>query len=685
MIDYRVAERLVVLRLNDLPLNAIGLVMLDELRAAVRRAQSEPAVAAIVITGSPEHFSAGADVNIFRQFQSPDDCVRTSRLFQQAFQEVADSRIPVAAILAGRVAGSALELAAACRVRIATPGTSFAMPEVTLGINPGAGGTQRLPRLIGVESALRLMLTAETWNTQQAWQRGLVDAVCQYEAAFDLAEKLCLAESAPKSAAQPSVSDSVWTWAEKHLATVRPEVIAPREILRCVKVGLEKSFEAGLQQEQQSLAECMQTLAARNKIYLFFAARQASKPTAVHSGTAVPRLPQQAAVVGTGTMGAGIAQALVQAGMSVLLYDVEQSAVDRARQRIEGSLERRASEGKLSRQQVCQMLQRLSAARAVEQLWPAELVVEAVFEDQSVKQALLSRLEEVCRRQTIIASNTSTIPLAALAAGMVRPERLIGMHFFNPAHHMPLVEVIPSQQTAPQVVAAVLGVAKALRKTAVVVADRPGFLVNRLFVPYLKEAFWLLEEGADGADIDAVAQEFGFPMGPLRLADMAGLDILADTDRVLSRAYPRHGPLPLSVARLVQLRQLGQKSGGGVYSYSPGDYTPKHNPIAANVLAEVRQAAGRAVRKIDAPEIAERLVFRMIAEASWLLAEGVAQRESDIDVAMVLGVGFPDFRGGPLQYARSLGLTSVVQRLQKLAEVHGQRFTPCRWRFLAMN
>ncbi len=684
MIDYQVTERLAVLRLDDRPLNAIGFAMLDALRAAVQRAHSEPDVAAVVITGGPEHFSAGADVHIFRQLQSPEDCLRTSRTFQETFQQIADSRIPVAAVLSGRVAGAAVELAAACRVRIATPQTSFVMPEVTLGINPGAGGTQRLPRLVGVQSALQLMLTGKPWNAQEALEQGLLDAICCYDEALELAAKLCATAAATRYASPPGVSDAVWSWAEKFLATVRPEVIAPREILRCVKVGLDKSFQCGLQQEQQSFAECMQTLATRNKIYLFFAVRQAGKPPALRSGTdelATPQknseLPKKAAVVGAGNMGGGIAQALVQAGIEVMLYDVEQAALARARQRIEASLERRATEGKLTRQQVAQMLQKLSEATAIEQLASAELVVEAVFEEPSVKRDVLGRLEAVCGRRTIIASNTSTIPLGTLAAGMAHPHRLIGMHFFNPAHHMPLVEVIPSQHTSSEVLASVLAIAKALRKTAVVVADRPGFLVNRLFVPYLLEAFRLLEEGAEGADVDAVAQEFGFPMGPLQLADMAGLDVLASTAQVLGEAYPRHGPVPLSVSKLVQLRQLGQKTGRGVYSYRPGDYTPRHNPTISQVLAEARQTSGCSTRTIDAPEIAERLVFRMIAEATWVLAEGVAQHESDLDVAMVQGVGFPDFRGGPMRYARSLGLASVARRLQKLAETNGERFAPC--------
>lgn len=324
------------------------------------------------------------------------------------------------------------------------------------------------------------------------------------------------------------------------------------------------------------------------------------------------------------------------------------------------------------------MLGLLSTTADWRKIADAPLVIEAVFEDIPVKRAVIGEIEAACGDGAMIASNTSTISLDVLAEGMRHPERLIGMHFFNPAHRMPLVEIIRRDATLPSVVATALGFVKAIRKTPVLVRNREGFLVNRLFIPYLKEAFWLLEEGAEAPVIDSAMVEFGFPMGPLALIDMAGLDVLVLTDRVLSRAFPAHGPLSKVAVRLVERGHLGQKRGSGVYKYEKGDRTPRRSAEAAHVIAEVQQAEGRTPRPVGKGEITRRLVLRMVNEAFYVMEEGIAQRAADLDVAVVLGMGFPDFRGGVLTYARDLGLGNVLADLDKLAAECGARFAPCR-------
>jgi len=305
-------------------------------------------------------------------------------------------------------------------------------------------------------------------------------------------------------------------------------------------------------------------------------------------------------------------------------------------------------------------------------------VIEAVFEDVQVKRSVIRRLEDICAAGAIIATNTSTISLDVLAEGMRHDGRLIGMHFFNPAHRMPLVEIIYREATPPATVATALELAKRLRKTPVLVKNREGFLVNRLFIPYLKEAFWLLEDGADAPAIDRAMVEFGFAMGPLALSDMAGLDVLVSTDRVLGRAFPHHGSLSAIATGLVEAGHLGQKTASGVYRYEAGDYTPRFSQAARQIIAGVQAAAGRSRREIAADEITRRLVLRMVGEAFYVLQEAVARCESDLDVAMVLGTGFPDFRGGVLKHARDLGLDNVLVQLERLAEQFGERFSPCR-------
>jgi len=685
MIRYDVSDGACELRLDRPPLHTITFSLLEGLRLAIRRANSDQRVRGIVIAGDPDHFSAGADINIFREIACGEDAVRVSRVFQEAFGEMEDSAKPIAAAVAGKVMGSALELAAACHFRVCTRSARFSMPEVNLGINPGAGGTQRLPRLIGAEAALKILLTAKPVDARRALELGLVDEVCQSEHLVERARALISSASAPRKTGRrtekvqdAAVNRAAFEKAEESLADVREEIIAPRKILEAVRVGLEDSFSAGLLREQQAFAECMDTPATRNKIHLFFATRRTAKIPALDD--IKPAKISRAAVVGMGSMGTGIVHALMIAGLPVVAYDADDSATRRGIEGIKSSLQRRVAEGKLSPARAEEMLRQVSPAGRWEDLAGAELVIEAVFEDIRVKRSAIDRLEGVCGGETIIASNTSTISLDVLAEGMRHGERLIGMHFFNPAHRMPLVEIVHREKTSPAVIAASLALARQIRKTPVLVKNREGFLVNRLFIPYLKEAFWLLEDGTAAEAIDRSMVEFGFPMGPLALIDMAGLDILVSTDRVMMRAFPRHGGLSQIAVRLVERGFLGQKSGAGVYSYKKGDYTRFRHEAAEEIVAGVRREKGRAAAtsaEIADDEITRRLVLRMVAEAFYVIEESLVRRESDLDVAMVLGTGFPDFRGGVLKYARDLGLENVLGRLDQLEKRFGERFSPC--------
>lgn len=682
MIDYSVSDGICMLRLNSPPVNAITFDLLGELRGAIRRADSDDAVRGIVITGDARHFSAGADVNIFRDVTCAEDAMRASRVFQEAFEEVEESGKPVVAAVAGKVMGSALELPMACHFRVCTRDAKFSMPEVKLGIVPGAGGTQRLPRLVGVAMALKMLLTGETLNAEQALSAGLVDAVCEGEALVDEAVRLLESGGAPRRTrectdrvADTQANEAAFEKAKALLDANRSEIIAPAKIAEAVRAGLEESFEAGLRAEQTGFAECMDTLATQNKIYLFFATRETSK--AQSASEVRPAEIAKAAVVGMGSMGTGIAHAMIIGGVPVIVRDEDESALQRGIGRIRSSVQKRVQQGKLSEARAASMLSLISTTTEWQDIADAGLVVEAVFEDIDVKRAAIAGIEKACPSNTIIASNTSTLSLDVLAEGMQHPERLVGMHFFNPAHAMPLVEVIRRDETPGQVIATALKFAKAIRKTPVLVKNQEGFLVNRMFIPYLKEAFWLLEEGADAPAIDAAMVEFGFPMGPLVLIDMAGIDILVHTDRVMSQAYPQQGSLSPIAVRLVEQGHLGQKTGSGVYKYEGGDYTPCAHATTERLIRDVQQGKGLGPHEVSSKEITQRLVLRMVAEVFRTLEEGLAERESDVDVAMVLGAGFPDFRGGVVKYARDLGIGNVVSQLEQLALEHGARFAPC--------
>jgi 3-hydroxyacyl-CoA dehydrogenase len=381
--------------------------------------------------------------------------------------------------------------------------------------------------------------------------------------------------------------------------------------------------------------------------------------------------------VGLGTMGTGIAQALATAGIPTVVLDESPAVVERGLARIRNSLEKRAAQGKLSRQQSDQALAALRPAGQIADIRDADLVIEAVFEELETKRRVLAQIESVTRNETILATNTSTINLDRLAEALRRPQQLLGMHFFNPAHHVPLLEVIRRDATPADCLATVMDLAKRMGKRAVVVRNREGFIVNRLFIPYLKEAFWLLEEGAEPADLDGAMVEFGFPMGPLTVSDLVGLDIVLNADLVMGPVFPHHDPPPRTVVRLVERGHLGQKTGSGAYRYQPGDNTPHPSGVAQEVVAEVQRELGRGPRHVARDEIARRLVLRMVAEAFRVMEEGVAASESDVDVVTVLGIGFPGSRGGVLKYSRDLGLAAVASQLADLSAQCGPRFEAC--------
>jgi 3-hydroxyacyl-CoA dehydrogenase len=715
MISYSQWHGAAVLKFRSPPVNAISFATLEELLGALRRANDQPDVRGVVITGGSEHFSAGADLGIFQAIRSDADAVHASRVFQEAFQAIEDSPKPVIAAVAGQVLGGALELAMACHFRLAAEGSRFAMPEVNLGINPGAGGTQRLPGLVGLEAALAMLLGGRPIDARQAAAWGLIDAVCPVEKLLETAVAFLEAEPPIRKTtarieklADPAANQAALTQAEREIAAGRPELVAPREILAAVRAGLDdccvspgdaasagagvgrtanpSSDEADLSDglairptgflaEQEAFRRCMAARATQNKIYVFCASRQTAKIPELQSATAA-RI-TQAGVLGMGTMGAGIAQALIAAGLRVTACDESQAALEAGAARIRGSLDRRVAQGKLAAQKAEAAWARLATTLDGQAMAGAEVVVEAVFEDVAVKRAAIARLEAICPAGTIIASNTSTINLDVLAEGMRHPERLVGLHFFHPAQQMPLVEVVRRRTTPDDVVATVLGLAKAIGKTPVLVENREGFVVNRLFIPYLVEAFWLLEEGVRPAEVDRAMVDFGFAMGPFQLIDMSGLDILERTHAIMQRTFPHFGDLPPVARRLVERGHLGQKTGAGVYRYEPGDHTPHPHDLTEQAV-EVGWALARPGGDIGCEEIVSRLMLRMVAEAYRLMEEKIVRRTADVDVAMVLGTGLADFRGGVLRYASDLGLDHVLGELRRLSEQCGSRYSPCR-------
>ncbi len=604
MVTTETVDDVSVLGFDAPPLHTITLELLSELGQAIQRAGQDTVTRAIVVTGDASQFSAGADIHLFQQITSSEDAVRLCQVFQTAFQQIEDCPKPVVAAMAGNVIGGALELAMACHYRVASSHSRFMMPEVRLGILPGAGGTQRLPRLIGPAAALQMLLTAQTLDARQALELGLVDQVCPGPELVRCACDLALAAAGPRPTRQlvAKIQDAAARAtavgeARRIVVATRPEIVAPGKILEAVQAGWDDSFAAGLQREQHGFDQCLRSLATRNKIDLFFATRETGKIPELAGIKPAPL--QRAAVVGMGSMGTGIALTLMLAGVPVTVLDQSDDALARGTDKIRGTIDKRVVQSRLPQARADQLMSLLSTTTRWDEIDQANLVIESVFEDVDVKQSVLRQLDKVCLPDAILATNTSTIPLDELTAAMPHPDRLIGMHFFNPAHRMPLVEIVRRGGTPPEILATAVSWSRTLRKTPVLVASRVGFLVNRLFVPYVQEAFELLEEGADARAIDRSAIEFGFPMGPLALMDMTGLDILADSQRVLAAALPRHGPLSPIATDLVERGQLGQKTGAGVYRYEPGSHVPLKCEATEQVIAKVQRQRGRTARIIE--------------------------------------------------------------------------------------
>ncbi len=682
MIEYNVSDGLCFLQLNNPPHNTLSLDLLSDLRSSLGRAGGDESVTWIVMCGKESNFSTGADIHLFEAVSGHQEACEVSRRFQEAFAEVEASEKPVAVFLTGRVMGCGIELAAACHYRVCAPDAVFCMPGVNLATMPCGGGTQRLPRLVGPAMALDMLLTAGEVTSAEAKKAGLVDAICgpgEFEshlrAVFSSGTQLRNTIQITDKTSDAAGTEMALAIAEGRIGATRPEVVSPRKITDSVRAAVERSPEEGFACERESFASCMSTPAARNKIYLLLATRKAG---VIHSlATVTPRPVTTIGVIGMGTVGAEVSRAIAEHGFRVTIFDEHQETLTAAIEWIGESLEKHVSAGQMTRAAAARIRGRIVDINRWDRLAEADIIIEALHEDATLKRNAVEKIESVCGEDVTIATNTSILPLDDLASVMSHGKRLIGMHFFTPAHHTPLVEIIRLSGTGTGVVAGAVHFAQSIGKTPVLVENRPGYIVSRMLVPYMKEAFRLLEEGADPRVIDGVIEGFGFPKGPLAMADAVGLDALIRADRELRNTYD-HWELPSPIAMgFLDAGYSGVKSGAGVYKYRKGNPKPYDHGAAADIIRAVREGGTAPRRNIESPEIIQRLLLRMINEAFAILGEKIVQQESDIDVASVMAGGFPDFHGGVLRYARSLGPLNIASRLSKFAQGFGRRYTPC--------
>lgn len=667
---YEVRGPIAVITLDNPPVNGLGLATRVACAAGVERAEADPAVTAIVITGAGKAFSGGADI---KEFGSPKALAEPNLLSLIAVVE--NSSKPVVAAIHSVCMGGGLELSLGCHYRVAQSGTKVALPEVKLGLLPGAGGTQRLPRALGVEPALNMIVSGEPVEAQMLAQvpgQKLFDKIVDadvLDAAVKFAEEVSEKRPLPKvrelKARHPN-AEAYFQFARNMVGGMSKNFPAPLRCVEAVANAVNRKFDEGMRAERDDFVALMMTPESKALRHLFFAERVASKIADVPEDTPLRSI-AKVGVVGAGTMGGGIAMNFLNAGLPVTILETRQEALDRGVATIRKNYEAQVKKGKLKEDKYAQRMALLSTTLSYDALRDCDLVIEAVFEEITVKEAVFKQLDEVAKPGAILASNTSTLDVDRIASFTKRPQDVVGMHFFSPANVMKLLEVVRGKATAKDVLATVMAVAKKIRKTAVVSGVCDGFIGNRMIEQYSRQAGFLLDEGCSPQQVDKAVEKFGFAMGPFRMGDLAGNDI---GWAIRKRRYVDKPGMKYSASadRLCELGRFGQKTGAGWYDYQPGKRDAIPSPVVDEMLAKHREAIGAKKRDISDEEIVHRLVFALVNEAAHLLEEGIAQRASDVDMVYLTGYGFPMFRGGPMCYADTLGLFNVVQAMKRFAK-----------------
>ncbi len=671
LVGYDVQGAIATVTLNNAPVNALSCAVRTQLRDSVNDAINNSAVSAIVITSALPLFSAGADISEFSQPpQSP--------MLPDVLNAIEQSPKPVIAVLPGPAFGGGLELALACHYRITVAANKVGLPEVNLGILPGAGGTQRLPRLSDVKTSLDMIVTGKPQPVLSL--SGVFDKIVdgpEHLSDETYAFIQSLSDNAVRRTSEMplTMDDDTQAVFDQYRAGIEKKMkgfYAPLQCIDAVKAAFTLPFDEGLKREQTLFMACMDTPQARAQQHFFFAERAAGHVSDFDKATSVRNV-ESVAVIGAGTMGGGIAMNFANVGIPVTLVEREQQALDNGLTIIRNNYENTARKGRISESDVEQRMAMITPTTDMSAIGQADLVIEAVFEKLSVKQDVFKTLDELCKPGAILATNTSTLDVNEIAAVTSRPDDVIGLHFFSPANVMKLLEVVKTDSTSAEVIKTCMQLAKRIRKVPVLVGVCFGFVGNRMLEPYAREANRLLLEGASPERIDKVITDFGMPMGPFTMGDMAGLDI-GYFVRQSRQQEIAHDPSYAVVSdRLVEQGRVGLKAGKGVYLYEKGSRVPVPDPAVIELAASEAERLGITRRDdISDEEILVRCVYTLINEGAQILEEGIADKPSDIDVIYVYGYGFPVYRGGPMHYADETGLEHVKAKLDKYRQQCGE-------------
>ena len=669
-----------VVMLHNPPVNGLGFAVRTGLQTTLEAAAHDDAVSAIVIAGSGKMFSGGADISEFGTTPPPG----TPQL-STLIDSIEASRKPVVAAIHGVALGGGYELALGCHVRMAAPGTRVGLPEVTLGIVPGAGGTQRLPRLIGVPAALDVIVSGTMVLAAKAQALGMIDEVVEgdvVEAAVACARR-CVDEHQPLrrtsaldgQLAHARTTPEIFGEFRQKMARRARGFEAPFACVACIEASVHQPFADGLATERSTFMRLVASDQSKAQRHAFFAERQVAKIPDVPTDT--PTRPiDTAAVIGCGTMGGGIAMSFANAGIPVTVFEISPAALDTGLAVITQNYASTVSKGGLSQEAMDTRLGLISTTVDYGDLAKADLVVEAVFEDLGLKKDVFRKLDAVCKPEAILASNTSTLDINEIASATNRPGQVIGTHFFSPAHVMKLMENVRCAQTSPQTIATIMKLSTALGKVGVLVGVCDGFVGNRMLFAYRRQADFLLEEGALPQQIDAVLYDFGMPMRPYAMSDMAGLDVSWRIRKGQAATRPTHLRYSTVADRICDLGRFGQKTGAGWHRYEPGSRTPIPDPEIEQLIVAISEAQGISRREISDHEIFERCLYPLVNEGAKILEEGLVQRPGDIDIVWLYGYGFPRYRGGPMWWADLVGVRTIYDVMSRLYDEHGDWLEP---------
>ena len=670
-VSCKVDGEISVITMNKPPVNGLGHGLRSGIAEALDEANANPAVKAIVLTGTPRAFSGGADVT---EFGTPKASQEPNLRVLIALLE--NSPKPVVAAIGGVCLGGGLELAMGAHFRVALPDASLGLPEVKLGLLPGAGGTQRLPRLIGLEAALNIIVFGEPVPAARFRGTALIDQIAEADlltAATAFARQV-VAEGRPLKRARDLKlrdprADAFLQFARNTVAASAKNFPAPLKCVEAVANSLSKPFDEGLRLEREAFVTLMATPESRALRHVFAAERAATKIADVPDTTPLRPI-NSVGVIGAGTMGGGITMNFINAGIPVVLLETKQEALDKGLATIRRNYDNSMKKGKLSQAESDQRMALITPTLGYEAFRDADLVIEAVFENMDVKQQVFSTLDEVCKPGAILASNTSALNLNTIAEFTKRPQDVIGLHFFSPANVMRLLEVVRGEKTAPDVIATCMKMARTIKKIAVVSGVCDGFIGNRMLARYGAAANNLLNQGALPQQVDGALQKFGLAMGPFRMGDLAGLDI-GWAGRKRRQAANPEAYTPVVADRICEAGRFGQKTGAGWYRYEAGKRDPIPDPVVEALIEQHREDKGITARKVSDDEVVERCMYALVNEGARILDEGIAARASDIDVVYLNGYGFPPHRGGPMLYADTVGLPNVLRTLRRFAAEPG--------------